>query len=125
MLKFLVVRIICFIFVVSIIKNSIMKQITILPEDFNSVAPLGLNGGLTREFMSLYNRPGSCPIAKAVIRATGFETILVDSNGIRIEGVEYDYPKVIGIDEVVSVCTKALKNGKAVLKLGINIPINK
>jgi hypothetical protein len=30
-----------------------MKQITILPEDFNSVAPLGLNGGLTREFMNL------------------------------------------------------------------------
>ena len=104
-----------------------MKQITILPEDFNSVTPLDSNGHLTRKFGLLYNKPNSCPIAKAVRRATGFEHILVDSTGIRIGCVDYEYPKgkEIGMDEVISVCTKALKNGKAVLNLGIDIPVNK
>ena len=101
-----------------------MKQITILPEDFNSVTPLNINGSLTLEFKRLYVEPNDCPIARAVKRATGSDDVGVTCFNIRVDDNRYQYPKAIGIDKLAKVCTIALKNGKAMLRLNIDIPVN-
>jgi len=106
--------------------NNKMKQITILPEDFDSVIPYDENGELTREFLEVYTKSYDCPIVRAIKRVTDFTDICVTLIGINIEGVEYEYPSnYIGCDEIAKVCARALKNGKAILKLGMEIPKNK
>jgi hypothetical protein len=109
------------------------KQVTILPEDFNSVKvykpnPFGTDVIVFTKFIcEHYRRSNDCPLARALKRKLNIDNISIDMFGIEciVHGktFEFEYPTTVGIDEIGKVCDRALKNGSAVLRFGCSVEL--
>lgn len=96
-----------------------MKQITLLPEDFNT---LDFDSW---EFKYQFQEGQDCPMTRALRRVTGqpeihncLHTIYYDNGSIKGNQCRV---KFVGIQELRDIAKRVAKNGKALFRFGIDI----
>jgi hypothetical protein len=100
-----------------IIKPKDMTSITLLPADFNTLDKH------SKAFENQFTDSDDCPMARALKRVTGDETISNCLSQIFTKDGSFFCKKEFAFDDVQDAADNILEYGKSVFKFGVNVTI--